>query len=90
MNLLHQLHSQCDVNRLLPTIQLFLATNSPFDFVNAGMEFLLQGHLPNGVKHWTEMFDLVMTSCRKPSFFLHNRPFRCVGTFLLLPLIGLA
>ncbi|ELR22273.1 5' nucleotidase family protein [Acanthamoeba castellanii str. Neff] len=56
--------------------QLFLATNSPFDFVNAGMEFLLQGHLPNGVKHWTEMFDLVMTSCRKPSFFLHNRPFR--------------
>jgi HAD superfamily 5'-nucleotidase-like hydrolase len=56
--------------------QLFLATNSPFDFVNAGMQFLLQGHLPNGVKHWTDMFDLVMASCHKPSFFLHNRPFR--------------
>ncbi len=62
--------------KFLIYIKLFLATNSAFDFVNSGMEYLLDGRLPNGLKHWTEMFDLILTCCNKPSFFTQNRPFR--------------
>jgi HAD superfamily 5'-nucleotidase-like hydrolase len=59
--------------------QLFLATNSPFYFVAKGMEYLLDGQLPKGFGHWTEMFDLIITSCDKPSFFIHNRSFRVIN-----------
>ncbi|KAL6054276.1 5'-nucleotidase domain containing 3 [Balamuthia mandrillaris] len=55
----------------------FLATNSSFEFVDKGMEFMLdKTKFPEGVTKWTDLFDIVLTSCNKPDFFTKNRPFR--------------
>lgn len=40
----------------------FLMTNSPFDIVDAGMIYMLG-------KDWQNLFDLVIVSAKKPSFF---------------------
>lgn len=58
--------------------KMFLLTNSPYPFVNAGMEFLTMGKLPISVSHWTDLFDLVLTSAKKPEFFMADTPFRKV------------
>jgi len=50
--------------------EIFLITNSPFQFVNAGMTYLLG-------ESWRENFDIVIANAHKPAFFCDNtRPFR--------------
>ncbi|KAJ8735697.1 hypothetical protein PYW07_007317 [Mythimna separata] len=50
--------------------KLFLVTNSPFHFVNAGMEMLV-GH------DWRDYFDVVIVNANKPKFFTEvSRPIR--------------
>ncbi|XP_072942562.1 5'-nucleotidase domain-containing protein 3 isoform X1 [Epargyreus clarus] len=50
--------------------KLFLVTNSPYHFVNAGMEMLV-GH------DWREYFDVVIVNANKPTFFTEvSRPIR--------------
>ncbi|ESO96260.1 hypothetical protein LOTGIDRAFT_147320, partial [Lottia gigantea] len=50
--------------------KLFLITNSGFNFVDAGMRFMIG-------EDWREMFDVVITNARKPKFFNEtSRPFR--------------
>jgi hypothetical protein len=41
-------------------------------FVDQGMTYMLDGQLPAEFSHWSELFDIVITSCRKPSFFLYE------------------
>ncbi|KAF6205118.1 hypothetical protein GE061_019285 [Apolygus lucorum] len=50
--------------------QLFLITNSPYQFVNAGM-----GHMVGA--DWEKFFDLIIVQARKPLFFTdESRPLR--------------
>ncbi|XP_028415649.1 5'-nucleotidase domain-containing protein 2-like [Dendronephthya gigantea] len=54
--------------------QTFLITNSDFNFVNKGMIHMLG-------ETWMELFDVVITSARKPSFYLRtDRPFRSLDS----------
>lgn len=53
--------------------KLFLLTNSPYDFVNEGMSYLV-GPL------WRELFDVVIVEAHKPKFFNFDRPFRQFDT----------
>eukprot|EP00009_Paramoeba_aestuarina_P001129 CAMPEP_0201517510 /NCGR_PEP_ID=MMETSP0161_2-20130828/8595_1 /ASSEMBLY_ACC=CAM_ASM_000251 /TAXON_ID=180227 /ORGANISM="Neoparamoeba aestuarina, Strain SoJaBio B1-5/56/2" /LENGTH=370 /DNA_ID=CAMNT_0047915031 /DNA_START=330 /DNA_END=1439 /DNA_ORIENTATION=+ len=50
--------------------KLFLLTNSPFEFVDAGLHFLTRKY------KWTELFDCVIVRARKPDWFTGTRPFR--------------
>ena len=59
--------------------KLFLLTNSPFYFVNGGMEYLTAGFLPAEMSSWRDIFDLIFTSCSKPGFFKGTRPFRTLA-----------
>lgn len=53
--------------------QVFVVTNSPFEIVNAGMQFMLG-------EDWRELFDVVIVSAKKPSFFsAQNRHFRVLS-----------
>jgi HAD superfamily 5'-nucleotidase-like hydrolase len=53
---------------------LLLVSNSPFWFVNAGMNFILG-------ENWREYFECVVAEAGKPSFYTDNsRPFREVNT----------
>jgi len=57
----------------------FLLTNSPFTFVDQGMQFILKDFLAKErVQHWTELFNLTVCQARKPDFFAqtHKAPFR--------------
>lgn len=56
--------------------KLFLLTNSPFHFVNAGMKFLMK--TDRDIQDWKQLFDIIMVSADKPNFFHlgHDRPFR--------------
>ncbi|XP_013135166.1 PREDICTED: 5'-nucleotidase domain-containing protein 3 [Papilio polytes] len=50
--------------------KLFLVTNSPYHFVNAGMEMLVGSD-------WREYFDVVIVNANKPKFFTEvSRPIR--------------
>ena len=49
--------------------KLFLLTNSPFDFVDAGMKYLCG-------TDWLELFDVSMFEASKPSFFRSKKKFR--------------
>ncbi|PNF26601.1 5'-nucleotidase domain-containing protein 3 [Cryptotermes secundus] len=50
--------------------KLFLVTNSPYRFVNKGMELLVGND-------WMRYFDVVIVQARKPKFFTdESRPFR--------------
>nr|XP_020441182.1 5'-nucleotidase domain-containing protein 3 [Monopterus albus] len=52
--------------------KMFLITNSPYDFVNRGMRFMVG-------KDWRDLFDIVIVQADKPSFFNDRRkPFRRV------------
>ncbi|EDV29635.1 uncharacterized protein TRIADDRAFT_52235 [Trichoplax adhaerens] len=42
--------------------KIFIITNSQFDFLNAGMTHLIG-------PDWRSMFDIIITSARKPSFY---------------------
>lgn len=53
---------------------LFILTNSPFSFVDAGMKHLLDE------KNWPEYFELVVCQANKPNFFTaRDRKFRTSG-----------
>ncbi|XP_029661742.1 5'-nucleotidase domain-containing protein 3 isoform X2 [Formica exsecta] len=50
--------------------KMFLVTNSPFHFVNKGMQFLVG-------ENWKDNFDVVIVQARKPRFFTEEtRPLR--------------
>lgn len=50
--------------------QLFLVTNSPYNFVNKGMGMLVG-------EDWKDLFDVVIVQARKPRFFTdESRPMR--------------
>ncbi|KAJ4937480.1 hypothetical protein JOQ06_002115 [Pogonophryne albipinna] len=52
--------------------KMFLITNSPFDFVDRGMNFIVG-------KDWRDLFDIVIVQADKPGFFNNRRkPFRRV------------
>jgi len=72
--------------------ELFLLTNSSFDYIDAGLNFLL-GDQWRKVCRWScsvvdgatltgcfvailQMFDYVMTLAQKPKFYTRARPFR--------------
>uniref|UniRef100_A0AAQ5YS26 5'-nucleotidase domain containing 3 n=1 Tax=Amphiprion ocellaris TaxID=80972 RepID=A0AAQ5YS26_AMPOC len=52
--------------------KMFLITNSPFDFVDRGMSYIVG-------KDWRDLFDVVIVHADKPGFFNDRRkPFRRV------------
>ncbi|XP_058502378.1 5'-nucleotidase domain-containing protein 3 [Solea solea] len=52
--------------------KMFLITNSPFDFVDRGMSYIVG-------KDWRDLFDVVIVQADKPSFFnVKGKPFRRV------------
>ncbi|KAA0201849.1 hypothetical protein HAZT_HAZT000276 [Hyalella azteca] len=54
--------------------EVFIITNSPFHFVNVGMNFLLG-------PDWRDYFDVVVAGAKKPAFFVDRmRPFRELDT----------
>lgn len=66
--------------------RLLLITNSEWEYVEALMSFVLDPHLPAG-QSWSSLFELVITSSRKPEFFAHRMPLLAVdrATGLLRP-----
>lgn len=56
--------------------KLFLLTNSPYYFVDGGMNFLLEDSLGCG-DSWRELFDVVIAKANKPDFYTSEHPFRC-------------
>lgn len=54
---------------------LFLLTNSPFPFVNGGMQYMFQEDGATG-ESWRELFDVVIALADKPNFYTSERPFR--------------
>jgi HAD superfamily 5'-nucleotidase-like hydrolase len=57
---------------------LLLITNSEWDFTRAMMTYAFDPHLPDGMT-WRGLFDIVIVSARKPSFFGdRNRLFEVV------------
>jgi HAD superfamily 5'-nucleotidase-like hydrolase len=54
--------------------QLFLLTNSLWDYTDVVMSFLLDGVLPE-YPSWRNYFDVVITGGMKPGFFTEGRPF---------------
>ncbi|KAI4381081.1 hypothetical protein MLD38_007192 [Melastoma candidum] len=56
--------------------KLFLLTNSPYYFVDGGMDFMLEEYM--GCKaSWRELFDVVIAKANKPDFYMSDHPFRC-------------
>ena len=49
--------------------KLFLLTNSPIDFVDAGMKYLVG-------RDWMNLFNVSIFEASKPGFFLEAKPFR--------------
>ncbi|KAL8502355.1 hypothetical protein ACS0TY_021482 [Phlomoides rotata] len=56
--------------------KLFLLTNSPFYFVDGGMNFMLEDSLGHQ-DSWRELFDVVIAKASKPQFYTSEHPFRC-------------
>ncbi|XP_062923666.1 5'-nucleotidase domain-containing protein 2-like isoform X3 [Mobula hypostoma] len=69
--ILHGDETYAVLNRLVNDgKKLFLITNSPFNFVDKGMKYMVG-------KDWRDLFDLVIVQADKPSFFTDKRkPFR--------------
>lgn len=44
---------------------LFLITNSPFELVDSGMTLIIG-------PSWQDLFDVIIVSAKKPSFFTHQ------------------
>ncbi|XVE63461.1 hypothetical protein DITRI_Ditri07aG0022500 [Diplodiscus trichospermus] len=59
--------------------KLFLLTNSPYYFVNGGMQFMLEDS-KGGSDPWRELFDVVIAKANKPDFYTSEHPFRCYDT----------
>ncbi len=54
--------------------QLFVLTNSLYDYTDAVMKYLLDGVLPE-YPSWRNYFDIVVTGARKPGFFAEHNGF---------------
>lgn len=69
--------------------KLLLITNSDWEYTRAIMEAAYDPHLPKGMG-WRDLFDLVIVSARKPSFFSDPNPaFEVVDEEgLLKPVVG--
>jgi len=70
--------------------RLMLITNSEWDYTAAMMAYAFDRFLP-GETRWRELFELVVVSARKPSFFSAHNPFLEVVDLergLLRPVIG--
>ena len=52
--------------------KLFLITNSRPAYTDRMMSFLLEGSLAEG-QRWPELFDVVVTSAKKPAFFVEEK-----------------
>jgi 5'-nucleotidase len=56
--------------------KLFLLTNSGPEYTDRIMRYLLEGEATE-YRRWQQLFDLVLTAAKKPSFFVQeNTPFR--------------
>jgi len=58
----------------------FLLTNSPLPFVNVGLQYMLSDwlsahHMPS----WRQLFDVIIVSAKKPSFYHRSASFRKVN-----------
>ncbi|CAK7338109.1 unnamed protein product [Dovyalis caffra] len=59
--------------------KLFLLTNSPYNFVDGGMRFIMEDSF--GYRDsWRELFDVVIAKANKPEFYTSEHPFRCYDT----------
>ncbi|XWS27258.1 hypothetical protein CRYUN_Cryun26dG0099300 [Craigia yunnanensis] len=59
--------------------KLFLLTNSPYYFVDGGMQFMLEDSMGNS-DSWRELFDVIIAKANKPEFYTSEHPFRCYDT----------
>ncbi|XP_015885556.2 uncharacterized protein LOC107420960 isoform X2 [Ziziphus jujuba] len=59
--------------------KLFLLTNSPYYFVDGGMQFMLEDSMGQR-DSWRELFDVVIAKAKKPEFYTSEHPFRCYDT----------
>ncbi|CAA0820006.1 HAD-superfamily hydrolase- subfamily IG-5-nucleotidase [Striga hermonthica] len=57
--------------------KLFLLTNSPYYFVDGGMNFMLEQDALGQQDCWRELFDVVIAKANKPEFYTSEHPFRC-------------
>ncbi len=53
--------------------KLLLITNSEWPYTRAMMSYAFDRFLPDG-QTWRDLFDMVIVSARKPSFFEHRNP----------------
>ena len=53
--------------------KLLLITNSEWEYASAMMTYAFDQFLPAGTT-WRELFDVMIVSARKPSFFVHRNP----------------
>ena len=53
--------------------KLLLITNSEWSYTRPIMEYAIDRYLPDG-KGWRDLFDVVIVSARKPSFFAGRQP----------------
>lgn len=53
--------------------KLMLITNSEWEYTRAMMCHAFDPYLPQGLK-WTDLFDVIIVSARKPDFFLSQSP----------------
>jgi HAD superfamily 5'-nucleotidase-like hydrolase len=70
--------------------KLLLITNSEWAYTRAMMEYTFDRYLP-GDMGWRDLFDLIIVSARKPSFFSTTHPFFEVtdeAEGLLRPVVG--
>lgn len=60
---------------------VFLLTNSPFKFVDAGMKHMLASFMKANpdIEHWTQLFDITIVRAEKPSFYDRKSKFRRVN-----------
>lgn len=54
--------------------KLLLITNSDLDYSTLLMEYAIDPFLKDGEK-WHQLFDVIVTSAKKPVFFTDNKPF---------------
>jgi len=81
-NIAHYIYKD---NELGPTLhklrsggkKLFLLTNSPHDYTQAVMSYLLDDANPE-YPSWKNYFDFILTDARKPLFFSGNAPFESI------------
>ncbi len=54
--------------------KIFILTNSDFAYTKLLLDYAINPYLPPR-QHWSDLFDLVITSANKPRFFYDNLPF---------------